>query len=194
MNHSAAHDLDLGLFGGWSRWGSRLEPFRQRSRWSVFLKFLSGHSVEQVIKAHLLSTVDPQACSIDFAICLDCCNNCTSRHVNFTRMFDDLLECRADISLSLCEQAKCARMAIHARAISQPEFGSNCRGAPPSDNSEIDPVLLHSSCRSPVLTVIRRHGGGWVVAKEVVLQPAAAIERPRGSTSHRVEKIPSRED
>src|SRR5215470_3880713 len=79
----------------------------------------------------MLTSVDPLTGSIDLRVRLNSGDNGRCRHVYLSGAFDDLLECRANISLSLGEEANSVRMSVHRGSIPKSVLlGDRHRAAP----------------------------------------------------------------
>jgi hypothetical protein len=73
---------------------SQLQTTLAASLLGVFLKLRGTHSVKQVVQVHLLASINPLSCRVDFGVSLDRRNYRAGCHVHLARLLDNAFECR----------------------------------------------------------------------------------------------------
>src|ERR1700733_6467953 len=122
--------------------GGDIEPSRQGSGGRVGFEFIAAHPVEEVIHVHLLAAIHPLAGGVDFGIGLNCCHDRRSSDFDRIRLFDNSLECRTYIPLTLWHEPDCLGMAVDDPFVCEAKFVSNRLRAPPTDKCGIDLLTL----------------------------------------------------
>jgi hypothetical protein len=107
------------------------EPRGQNAICRIGFQFLTAHTLEKIVQAHVLAAVNPLSCRIDLAVRLDGSNHGRSRDLDLTRFLDNALQGSTQITLPLSKKAKCVCVPIDAATIRQPVLlGEGGRTAP----------------------------------------------------------------